>query len=148
MYREADDLNTTVFDFIYSMGTDKHRTTYLQSVVHLEPIDQSFPDFALWPEGAFDKLFSVFGYQDIDFGQRPEFSRQYMLRGKDERAIRQTFNDRLLSFYEGQPGLFTDAVDNQLFVYRAHSRLQPGEIEAFVGLGIEILSLMKENGFG
>ena len=145
MYREVDEVNTTVFDFIYSMGTDKHRTTHVQSVVHLEPIDQSFPDFSLWPEGPFDKLFSAFGYQDIDFGQRPDFSRKYILRGKDEPAIRQTFNDRLLSFYESEPGLFTDAVDNQLFVYRAQQRLEPGEIESFVDLGKQILTLMRRD---
>ena len=144
MYVEEDGVNVTVFDFIYTIGTGKYQTTYFQSVFLFEPNDQSFPDFALRPEGAFDKMFSAFGYQDIDFGQRPEFSRQYILRGQDEAAIRQTLNDRVLSFYEGNPGTFTDAVDNQLFVYRMGHRFQPGGIESYIELGRQILTLMEQ----
>jgi hypothetical protein len=144
MYSETDEVNITVFDFVYTMGRGKHVTTYSQSVVHFEPADQSFTDFNLRPEGAFDKMFSAFGYQDMDFGQRPEFSRQYILRGKDEAAIRQTFSDRLLSFYESLPGTFTDAVDNQLFLYRPGHRLQAEEIESEVERARQLLDLMKQ----
>jgi carbonic anhydrase len=140
---EVDGVIVTLFDYIYTTS-GKHSTTYFQSVFLFEPGDQSFPDFTLRPEGAFDKMFSAFGYQDIDFCQRPEFSRQYILRGQDEAAIRQTFNDRLLSFYESNPGTFTDAVDNQLFVYRAHHRLQPEEIESHIELWRQILTLMEQ----
>lgn len=143
MYGEVDGVNVTVFDYIYTTG-GKNTTTYFQSVFLLEPNDQSSPDFTLRPEGAFDKMLSVFGYQDIGFSQRPEFSRQYILRGQDEATIRQIFSDRVLSFYESTPGTYTDAVDNQLFVYRAHHRLQLGEIEPYIDLGRQILTLMEQ----
>jgi hypothetical protein len=144
MYNERDEVNITVFDYIYSVGRGKRVTTYFQSVVHFEPAGQSFPEFTLRPEGAFDKMLSTFGYQDIDFGQRPEFSRQYILRGKDEAAIRQTFTDRLLAFYESLPGTFTDAADNRLFMYRPEHRLQPEEIESEVERGRQLLGLMGQ----
>jgi hypothetical protein len=144
MYVEDDGVNVTVFDYIYTLGSGKNATTYFQSVCLFEPSDLSFPDFALRPEGAFDKMLSVFGYQDMDFGQRPEFSRQYILRGQDEAAIRQTFNDRLLSLYESNPGTYTDAVDNQLFVYRAGHRLPPAEIEPYIELGRQVLTQMEQ----
>lgn len=143
MYGAVDAVNATVFDYIYTLGL-KHPTTYFQSVVLFEPDDQNFPAFSLRPEGVFDKMFSAFGYQDIDFSQRPEFSRRYILRGEDESAIRRIFNDRVLSFYESNPDTFTDAGDNQLFVYRAHHRLQPAEIESYVGLALEIPTLMRQ----
>lgn len=142
MYGEVDGVNTTVFDYTYTLGV-KTPTTYFQTVVLFEPEDQSFPEFALRPEGAFDKLFSAFGYQDIDFNQRPEFSRRFILRGEDEPSIRRLFNERVLSFYESNPGRFTDAGDNQLFVYRAHHRLPPEEIESDIEMGMQILTLMR-----
>jgi hypothetical protein len=84
----------------------------------------------------------AFGYQDIDFGQRPEFSKQYLLRGPDEIAIRQTFNDALLSFFESYSGTCFDGGTNQLFVFRAGHRFQPQEIQSQLALALNILSLL------
>jgi hypothetical protein len=144
MYGEVDGARTTMFDYVYTLGV-KRRTTFFQTVVLFEPEGQKFPEFVLRPEGAFDKMFSAFGYQDIDFPQRPEFSRQYILRGEDEPAIRRIFNDDLFSFYESNPGTFTDAGDNQLFIYRTHNRPAPGEIDSYIGTGLQILDLMRTN---
>lgn len=144
MYGQVDGANATVFDYAYTVGV-KHPTTLFQSVVLFELDDQSFPAFALRPEGVFDKMLSAFGYQDIDFPERPEFSRQYILRGEDEPAIRRIFDDRVLSFYESNPGTFTDAGDNQLFVYRHRHRLPPADIESYLDFALEIPSLMRHD---
>ena len=98
MYGEASGIKAAVFDYAYTTGSGKNRQTHYQSVVYLEPNYLSLPYFSLRPEGLLYKIFTAFGYQDIDFGQRPEFSKQYILRGPDEPAIRRTFNDGLLSF--------------------------------------------------
>ena len=142
MYGEASGIKAAVFDYIYVTGYGKNSQTHFQSVVYLEPPNLVVPYFALRPENFLHKIFSAFGYQDIDFGQRPEFSRQYILRGQDEPAIRQTFNDRVLSFYENYPGTCTDGGGNQLFLYRGGYRLQPREIQAYVGLGLNVLNLL------
>jgi hypothetical protein len=142
MYGEASGIKAAVFDYTYVTGSGKHRQTHFQSVVYLEPANLAVPYFSLRPEGVIHKIFSALGYQDIDFGQRPEFSRQYILRGQDEPAIRQTFNDRLLTFYESYPGTSTDGGGNQLLVYRAGYRFQPQEIQSHVGLGLNVLNLL------
>jgi hypothetical protein len=103
MYGEASGIKAAVFDYAYTTGSGRNRQTHYQSVVYLEPSYLSLPYFSLRPEGLLYKIFTAFGYQDIDFGQRPEFSRQYILRGPDEQAIRRTFNDGLLSYYESYP---------------------------------------------
>jgi hypothetical protein len=141
MYGEASGIKAAVFDYAYTTGSGKNRQTHYQSVVYLEPTYLNLPYFTLRPEGFIHKIFQAFGYQDIDFGQRPEFSRQYILRGPDEQAIRQTFNDGLLSFYESYGGTSTDGGGNQLFVYRGGYRCQPQEIQSYVGLGLNLLNL-------
>ena len=141
MYGEATGIKAAVFDYLYVTGSGKNRQTHAQSVVYLEPTNLSVPFFSLRPEGFLLKIFTAFGYQDIDFGQRPEFSKQYILRGPDEQAIRRTFNDGLLSFYESYEGTSTDGGGNQLFVYRGGYRFQPQEIQSYVGLGLSVLNL-------
>ena len=144
MYGQAQGVKAAVFDYIYVTGSGKSQQTHYQTVVYLEPLNVALPMFSLRPETLFHRMLSAFGYQDIDFGQRPEFSKQYILRGQNELAIRQTFNDRVLSFFEGYAGTCVDAGGNQLFIYRAGERFQPPEIEGYVGLGLQAMNLLKQ----
>lgn len=144
MYGTASNVKAAVFDYVYVTGSGRNRTTHYQSVVYFEPGNLRLPYFTLRPENFLYKILATFGYQDIDFGQRPEFSRQYILRGQDEPAIRQTFNDRLLAFYESYPQTCTDAGGNQLFFFRSSYRFQPQEIQSYVAFGLNLLSLFPQ----
>jgi hypothetical protein len=142
MYGEANGIKAAVFDYVYVTGYGKHRRTHAQSVAYLEPGNLSIPYFSLRPESTVLKIFAAFGYQDIDFGQRPAFSSQYLLRGSDEQAIRGTFNDGLLSLYEANPGTCTDGGGNQLLIYREGYRWEAQEIQPFVGFSLSVLNLL------
>src|SRR5262245_13851250 len=143
MYGQARGVKAAIFDYKYITGSGKNQQTHFQSVVYLEPDNLSAPVFSLRPENFIHKMMTAFGYQDIDFGQRPEFSRQFILRGQNEIAIRQSFNDRVLSFFESYPGLCIDAGGNQLFLFRPGHRCEPPEIEGQVGLALQISDLLK-----
>jgi hypothetical protein len=142
MYGEANGVKAAVFDYIYVTGSGKNRTTHFQTVTYLESANLRAPYFSLRPEGFFTKLLTAFGYQDIDFGQRPEFSKKYLLRGQEEMAIRQTFNDQLLSFFETYHGTSVDAGNNQLFVFRAGYRCGAEEVQNQLALALNILNLL------
>jgi len=142
MYGEANGVKAAMFDYVYVTGSGKNRTTHFQTVTYLEPANLRAPYFSLRPEGFFTKIMTAFGYQDIDFGQRPEFSKRYLLRGQDEMAIRQAFNDQLLSFFETYQGTSVDAGNNQLFVFRASYRCQPQEAQNQLALALNILNLL------
>lgn len=132
MYGESNGVKAALFDYIYTVGHGKHSQTHYQSVVYFEPRSLNLPLFSLRPEGFLHKIITAFGYQDIDFGNRPTFSQQYLLRGADEPAIRQTFNDGLLAFYEANPGMCTDGGGSQLFVFSQGYRTPPHEAQSFV----------------
>lgn len=142
MYGEANGVKAALFDYIYVVGSGRNRTTHFQSVVYLEPGNLRAPYFSLRPEGFFTKIMTAFGYQDIDFGQRPEFSKRYLLRGQDEMAIRQAFNDQLLSFFETYQGTSVDAGNNQLFVFRADFRCAAEEVQNQLSVALSILNLL------
>lgn len=132
MYGHTNGVKAALFDYTYVTGSGKHQATHYQSVVYFEPNDLNLPLFSLRPENFMHKLISALGYQDIDFGHRPGFSSQYLLRGNEEQRIRDTFSDALLVFYEANPGVSTDGGGNQIFVFREGRHTPPDEIRAFI----------------
>ena len=142
MYGEANGIKAALFDYIYVTGYGKNRQTHFQTVTYLEPANLRVPYFSLRPEGFFTKVLTAFGYQDLDFGQRPEFSKRYLLRGQDEMGIRQCFNDTVLGFFESYQGTSVDAGNNQLFVFRAGYRCSPEEVQNQLALALNIVNLL------
>jgi hypothetical protein len=143
MYGEINGVKSALFDYEYTVGHGKHRHTYTQSVVYCEPRNLNVPLFSLRPENTLYKIFQAFGYQDIDFGNRPTFSSKYLLRGADEPAIRSIFNDSLLAFYETNQGISTDGGGNQLFVFRQNYKAPPTESQSFVNWGHHVQNLFR-----
>jgi hypothetical protein len=143
MYGQAQGVKAAAFDYVYVTGSGKSQQTHNQTVIYLEPADLNLTAFSLRPETFMDKMLSAFGFQDIDFGQRPEFSRHYRLRGQDELAIRQAFNDRVLAFFETYPNTCVDAGGNQLILFRGDYRCPGEEIQGHVGLGLQVVNLLR-----
>jgi hypothetical protein len=141
MYGEIDGVKAAFFDYKYTVGHGKNSSTYRQSVVYFEPRNLSLPFFSLRPEGVFHKLIAAFGYQDIDFGNRPEFSKRYLLRGPDEQAVRNAFSDAALGFYEMNQGTSTDGGGNQLFIFRYRNRVPPLEAQSLINWALQIKNL-------
>jgi len=132
MFGHSNGVKAALFDYTYVTGHGKHRTTHYQSVVYFEPTDLHLPFFSLRPENFMHKFIAALGYQDIDFGNRPTFSSQYLLRGNDEQAIRNAFHDALLAFYEANPGISTDGGGNQIFIFREGRHTPPDQVRAFI----------------
>ena len=141
MYGEHNGVKAAMFDYQYVTGSGKNQQTHNQSVVYFEPRDLNLPFFSLRPEHVFHKLAAAFGYQDIDFGQRPLFSSKYLLRGTDEQLIRNTFSDRVLSFYEANVGTATDGGGNQIFIFAAGKRTEPHQSQAFINSAFALSQL-------
>lgn len=141
MYGEMNGIKAAFFDYYYAVGRGKHRSSYNQSVVYFEPRNLNLPFFSLRPESTLHKIISAFGYQDIDFGNRPHFSSEYLLRSPDEQAVRRCFNDALLGFYEINQGTSTDGGGNQLFIFRQNSRTPPHEAQRFLDLALQLQGL-------
>ncbi len=132
MFGHANGTKAALFDYVYVTGSGKHRATHYQSVVYFEPRSLNIPFFSLRPEHFLHKVITALGYQDIDFGNRPTFSGQFLLRGPEEQAIRNTFSNELLAFFETNEGACTDGGGNQLFIFRQGHRTPPQEAQAFI----------------
>ena len=123
----------------------------MQSVICFQSPQLNLPKFQLRPEHFFDKIGSKLGYQDIDFESHPtavEFSKKYLLRGKDEQTIRALFTDAVLTFFAAHPDkVCVEGSDDQLIWYQPGKIIEPEDIPAFMKEGFEVFRVFarKQN---
>ena len=132
LYGQIDDGDVAVFGYRYTTRSGENSATFRQNVVYFRSSDMDLPRFTLRPEHMFHRIGSVMGYQDIDFDSHPNFSKRYLLRGDDENAIRATFTDAILTFFESQNRICIEAGGDQLIFYRTMKRVKPREVVAFL----------------
>lgn len=142
----ASDLQIAVFDYRYTTGGGQHQQTHSQTVLLFENPAVRFPAFSLRPENIFHRIGQVFGYQDIDFEEFPEFSRQYLLRAEDEPAVRRFFSAEALAHFSDHKGICVEAAGGRLIVYRSGKKAAPEVIEDFIRDGVYLYALLSPKG--
>lgn len=144
LHGTTNDVEMAIFDYQYTTGSGKHRQTHTQSVISFQSPLLNLPYFTMRPEGFFDKIAGLVGYQDIDFDTHPQFSKMYVLRGRNEPEIRDFFNDDLLTTLESLARVNVDAGGDQLVVYRPSKRITPQGVRAFMEEGFQIYALFRD----
>ena len=132
-----------LFDYEYTVGSGKNSSTYYQTVFALETPGRELPAFSLAPETFSDKLFSLFGSQDIDFEEFPAFSKAYLLRGKDESAVRALFAPRALREFESRPGFFVEGAGGWLMFYKSDAAVSVDKLETFFSEGAAVCASLS-----
>jgi hypothetical protein len=135
-----DNTIVAVFDYQFTIGGDGggESHTHHQTVFSFSSSNLELPAFALRPEHVFHKIGNIFGFTDINFEGHPTFSRQYLLKGADEQAIRGFFTPDRIQYLESQKGICMEAEKNCLIYYRASRRVKADDLHTFITEGIEI----------
>jgi len=91
----------------------------------------------------YDGLGALFGGQDIDFQEDPEFSAAFVLQGEQEAAIRQTFTAPVRAWFAQQASqrFFFEAQENKLVFHRGKP-VPPGESLELMDQALQILRLL------
>jgi len=132
MTGRAGGQEVKLFDHQYTTGGGKESHTSRQTVVLFPGGGQHLPDLVLAPENILHKIGQTFGYQDIDFDSYPAFSSRYLLRGRDDYAIRSAFSPDTLSFFEQHQGWHVEVQGGSVGVYRAGKRCAPEDVAVFL----------------
>jgi hypothetical protein len=143
MKGSANNVDVTIADYQYTTGGGKNSHTWSQTLIAFKTDLLALTSFTLRPETLFHKMGSAFGYQDIDFDAHPVFSKQYLLRGDNEDAIRELFRPEVLDYYEQHKGLSTEGSGKRLIFYRASRRVSPKDTKAFMEEGFRLFTLFK-----
>jgi hypothetical protein len=87
----------------------------------------------LLPENFFYKIADFVGYKDIDFSDKPLFSKNYFLKGPDETAIRNLFSREIMSFFERENYKgHLEANDRYILIYTPGRRIEPQNFRQFL----------------
>lgn len=132
-----------VFDYQFVTGHGKSKKTWRTTVALLRSEGPPIPRFSLRPQGAWDKLSNWFRSANINFDNRPQFSRSYLLRGENEPGIRALFTEPALDYFEQHRGLNTEGMDDSLLFYRPGKRVPPIDVSQFLADSFEAQSLFR-----
>jgi hypothetical protein len=124
----------SLFDYSFTTGGGKSSHTWTQTVAAFTQ-ELSLPDFALRPEGFFDRIGEALVHKDIHFDSHPDFSHRYHLRGSDPEKIRELFSPALLTFCEGlapEDKWHIEGNGTALILYRSDATVNPVEVRAFL----------------
>jgi hypothetical protein len=129
-----------IFDFQYETGGGNNRHRVHQTVFGCRQRNWSIPGFTLHKEGFFSRIFDG---ADIDFEQDDEFSHQYLLKGKDETAIRRLFTPSIRSFLTERRDWVVEANGPWIFVCRKGRIVKPDDLMTALGEFNRFLSLLS-----
>jgi hypothetical protein len=93
----------TAFEYRWVTGSGKNSQTHCISGIVWERENSKFPKFALSPERWYTRLGALFGMQDIDFEESPDFSRAYRLKSPDEGGVRALLTPEIRQFFAAMP---------------------------------------------
>ena len=95
------------------------------------------------PENLFDKIGAAIGFEDIDFDDHPEFSKAFILKGKNEEAIRHFFDAEMLELFTERQGIYVESAPG-VFIYLKGGRKKPEQIREFMNDGYAVYAAFAE----
>ena len=96
LFGQRNGLLWEFFDYQYTTGSGKNRTTHHYAVAAAK-VPLAFPPTRIRPEGMFDKLKGLFGFEDINF-ESEEFSRRYHVSCADRKRAFDLIHPRMIEF--------------------------------------------------
>ncbi|MCA9460010.1 MAG: hypothetical protein KC550_05675 [Nanoarchaeota archaeon] len=116
--------------------------------VDLRQYGLNFPDFFINTKGLINSYFckDVCGYNTVNVEGHKLFSKRFILRGFEKKAIRSIFNSDVLNFFEKKKGRFTlEVKNNQLIFYTSWRRINlQKDFDKFSKDFLDIIEVFKK----
>jgi hypothetical protein len=139
MRGERDGAAVSLFD--YDEGHTQRNVARIQTLAWVEDPSLRLPPFSLVPipgryvvpvSRVLRTVASLAGVAsetaaEVPMPAHPPFDNQYLLRGRDEGALRRLFSDRVLTFFGQNPGWMVEGDGKRLLL----SRLTPDEVRTY-----------------
>jgi hypothetical protein len=109
-----------IFDFKFTCKYSDNSNAGRPSVIRAAFVtfnQKKLFEFEILPEGLWEKTKQLFGAQDLDFEEYPEFSKKYVLKGRDTATIRNRFPRALIKDLENKEGVCIEGRENCVLVY-------------------------------
>ena len=132
-----EDTNAFIFDYHYVTGGGKNSSHHSQTVIAYEICSKDgfqLPQFTCKPERFYHRFADMFGFEDIDFEQYPEFSKAYRLKGENEDSVRKIFNETVIRQLEAEINQRwnVDAAGEWLVIHKYNKIIKPNDCPQFL----------------
>jgi len=123
-----------IFDYAYTTGSGKASQTHYQTLCIITSKDLSLPHFFIRGESSlFDFLGKLFGNQDINFAEDPEFSKAFIVQGEDELAVRELFNARIRrEFFQFEKTSIQIEGRDNIILLNTNEYINPEHVPSFI----------------
>ena len=138
----SKDTRQHLFDLSYSEGAFIAKDDIRASFVLIE-LDKNIPQFILDRENILGGINEQTSYQDLDFDNAPDFSRRFFLGGKDPKAIRSFFDEKLIFFFESHPYYRVESICNGLLIKGKNRLSTLQETKRLLAFTNELMSLIN-----
>lgn len=142
--KKHDFAKLELSDIFLSKGLRMSEQSHKMTVLLVTDIEKYIPAFHLSKEGIFSKIVQVFGYDDIDFDEYPEFSDRYLLTGANPNEIRNFFDNEMLEFFEEHQGFQVESRNNNLLIYRERHLMTRTEMEDTIEFAETFLDIIHK----
>jgi hypothetical protein len=140
---DSGELRMTIFDYEFTTGSGKNRTTHRQSMVLAHSPSLQTPAFTISPESFLHRIADWFGFKDIDFDEDPEFSDAFLLKGEDVDAIREFFDSKRRKAFVALPKVAVESKPGCFVFYRPHKRVKPDEYKTLMEEAFTIYQVLS-----
>jgi hypothetical protein len=110
-------------------------------------INRPIPVFTMEKEGLFEKIFdrvmALTGYKDIDFEMYPNFSKRFLITGKNESEIQAFFTDDLIRFFESHQIYHIESNGEAIILFDKIKLARTDETIALVDYTKELAKLLS-----
>ncbi len=141
----ADGTSVVVFDYMFTILSGRSKLIRRQTVCWLDSAGLQLPAFTLQPKNLFHRICRLFGYRTIDLRDYPDFGLRFVLRGADEAAIRELFDDGrvVMTFLQMGANYNVEADESQMIVYRSSKRIRVKELNSFLEDAYRIFAVFQ-----
>lgn len=140
---DSGELRMVLFDYRYTVGSGKNKTTRYYSVVMAVSNSLVLPQFSMTPESFFHRMASFFGFKDIDFDDDPAFSDQFLLKGENEAEIRSFFTPHRRAGLIPLGPISVEAHDHVFICYRTGKQIDAAHLRRMIEEGFKLQALLS-----
>ena len=137
------DGNDVNLFFLYIVNGQFKRV--IQTAVYIQSKKTHFPDFMLKPADIKNSMEKIFKGKDILFPDNTMFSKNYILRGKNEEEVRSLFKPRVIEFFERNPDIVIETNGKGVIICAVNNLVDPSNYQMYIEKTLGILRLFEYN---
>lgn len=138
---KVNNISILLADVHYHAGEYAARQSFHSTMVKLA-LPQMIPQFVLDRENLLDRVAALAGYRDINFARHPDFSHRFKLKGEDEKAVHQFFDNDLIDFFESNIELHLESDGSSILIFEKERLCTIREIKLLVNFAFRLSQVL------